>query len=179
MAVGGDRAIRRGHMTALDGKPHGTALIEQDDAARTAGSGLGQGRAGARAGKEARETRDRPRGRGPQVPEALPGEPERHAQPRLPEDSCAARRRRDSARDTAKPQNRARETAANEHGRTPQTKHGRRQQRTRRRRTRRTQEEGGQGPQAETLIQGQESPEGPQAASKPEFAERGVSRFPG
>ena len=40
MAVGGNRAIRRGHRTALDGKPRGTALTEQDGAARTAGSGL-------------------------------------------------------------------------------------------------------------------------------------------
>ena len=48
---------------ALDGKTRGATLIEQDGAARTTGSGLGQGRAGARAGTEVRETRGRPRGR--------------------------------------------------------------------------------------------------------------------
>ena len=41
------------------------------------------------------------------------------------------------------------------------------------------QEGQGRGPQAGTWIQGPESPEGPQVASKPEFAERSVSRFPG
>ena len=41
------------------------------------------------------------------------------------------------------------------------------------------QEGQGRGPQAGTGVQGPESLEGPQVASKPEFAERCVSRFPG
>ena len=63
VAARGNRAIRRGHGRALHGKTRGATLIKQDGAARTTGSGLGQGRAAARAGTEVREVRGRPRDR--------------------------------------------------------------------------------------------------------------------
>ena len=68
-----DQAGRR----ALDGKTRGATLIEQDGVTRTTGSALGQGRAGARAGREVREASGRDR-------DAPPGEPGHHAQQRLP-----------------------------------------------------------------------------------------------
>ena len=43
-AVGGDRAVRRGRRTTLDGQPSGPTLAEQKGATRTRG-GLGQRRA--------------------------------------------------------------------------------------------------------------------------------------
>ena len=73
MAVGGNRAIKRGHGRALNGQLRGTALTEQDGAARTTGSGLGQRRAGARAKSEVREAR-----------QAEPQVPGHHAQQHLP-----------------------------------------------------------------------------------------------
>ena len=83
MAAGGSRAIRRGHGRALDGKTCGAALIEQNGASRTAGSGLGQrgARARAGAGADVREARSRI---GTTDSKAPPGEPEHHAQQRLP-----------------------------------------------------------------------------------------------
>ena len=61
--MGGDRAIGRSHRAALDGQRCGTTLAEQDGAAKTAGSGLGERGARARAGAEERGMRGRPRGR--------------------------------------------------------------------------------------------------------------------
>ena len=61
MAATASGAIRRGYWRALDRKTRGAALVEQDGAARTAGNGLGQRGAGARAGTEVREARGRPR----------------------------------------------------------------------------------------------------------------------
>ena len=72
------------HCGPPDGEARGAALVEQDAATRTTGSGLGQGRAGARAGTEVRETRDRPRGRD-RDHGLRRREPEHHAQPRFPE----------------------------------------------------------------------------------------------
>ena len=63
MATKGDRAVRRDHRRALNGKTRGNTLVEQDGAMRTTGGGHGQRRAGARARAEVRKTRDRPRGR--------------------------------------------------------------------------------------------------------------------
>ena len=60
MAARGDRAIRRGHERALDRKTRGATLIKQEGATRTTWSGLGQTRAGARAGTEVRETKGGP-----------------------------------------------------------------------------------------------------------------------
>ena len=62
MAARGDRAIRRGHWRALDRKAGGATLIEQEGATRTTGSGLGQRRAGARAGAKVHKARNIPRG---------------------------------------------------------------------------------------------------------------------
>ena len=97
------------------------------------------------------------------------------------EDSSAARRRRDSARDRAKEQDRARETAENKHtsarlrGDTVQKK----KTEVTARENRPTREGEGPEPQAETKSEVPEGPEGPKVANKPEFAERCVSRFPG
>ena len=140
MAPRGNRAIRQGHGRALDGKTRGTTQIEQDGAARTTGSSLGQGRAGTRAGT----------GSVAGIGTTGSGGASRRgwtscataASKVAREDSCAAKRRRDSARDMAEAQDRARKTAENKHDRTPRRK-------TRRRRTSHHKRERAQGPRQE------------------------------
>ena len=180
MAAGGDRATRRGHGRALDRKTRGATLIEQDGAERTTGSGLGQreSRSVSGAGGARGEGQVLWQGSGPQVPEAPPGEPGHHAQQRLPDWPG-----RTAARPMAKPQKRARETAEKKQKRTKA--HASEEAQTREEKTGATTQESGPaqergpGPRARTMILGPESPEGPQAANKPEFAEHCVSRFPG
>ena len=170
MAARGHRAIRRGHWRAVDRKA-------------STGAAFGQRRAGARAGADVRKVRNKPRGRdrdhrfrrrfqeslnimcnrGFQIGEG--GQPDGGGT---------------SARDMVKPQNQARETAENRQQRTHQRRHSpeKRNGRTTQE-SKPAQERGPREPGRNYDSVGPESPEGPQAANKPEFASAVFADFQG
>ena len=164
MAVGGNRATRRSHRTALDGKTPGTAL--------------------ARAGAEVREARSRPRSR----------DRHHRLRRRLQESLNTMRDGVRQGGQGRQLSGQPTEGLSSRHGRGagPHAQHSWKPTRahaseeTRSRTTEDTAQKDrkpleGEGPglQARTWIQGPESPEGPQLFNKPEFAERCVSRIPG
>ena len=152
-ATRGDRAVRRGHKRALDGKTRGAAL-------RTTGGRTWAKESGsASEGGGARDERQSPwQGSGPQDLEAPPREPEHRT----------ARRRRDSARNMAKPQNRSQETAENGQEHTPQRIHGpRRKSRDARQESRPSQEREGPGPRQGFCFRVQGVPKGRERPTSP------------
>ena len=174
-AAGRNRTIRRGHGRALDGKTRGAALIEQNGAVRTAGSGLGE-RERERERRCARRGAGPAQGSGPQAPETRPGEPGNHAQQRLPRWPGMTAERPDGGETQhgtwPRPRTKQTRAHASEETRPRKTEDTAQEDR-------KPQEGEGPGPLAGTRIQGPESQEGRKWPTSPNLPSAAFPDFQG